>query len=81
MFENIYIGSKAKEEETKVQYMIKELYLYLINNHNDIFDDVRDNLPRENIHRIVCDYIAGMTDRYAINRFKSIFLPLSWQYI
>lgn len=81
LFENIYIGSKAKEEETKVQYMIKELYLYLINNPNDIFDDVRDNLPRENIHRIVCDYIAGMTDRYAINRFKSIFLPLSWQYI
>ncbi len=79
MFENIYIGSKAKEEETKVQYIIKELYMHFIDNPDDIPDEMKINLANENIHRIVCDYIAGMTDRYALNRYKSIFLPLAWQ--
>ncbi len=79
MFENIYIGSKAKEEETKVQYIIKELYMHFIDNPDDIPDEMKIKLANENIHRIVCDYIAGMTDRYALNRYKSIFLPLAWQ--
>ena len=79
MFENIYIGSKAKEEEAKVQYIIKELYNHFINNPRDIPNEIRTKLPKEDIHRIVCDYIAGMTDRYALNRYKYIFLPSNWQ--
>lgn len=79
MFENIYIGSKAKKEESKVQYIIKELYMHFIYNQDDIPDEMKEKLLKDDIHRIVCDYIAGMTDRYALNRYKSIFLPSAWQ--
>ena len=80
LFENIYLGSKAKEEEKKVQYMLRELYMYLLDNPNEITDKSEDDISIENIHRMTCDYIAGMTDRYAMNKYKEIFLPLSWQY-
>ncbi len=80
LFENIYLGSKAKEEEKKVQYILKELYMHLLENPNEITDKSEDSMSIENIHRMACDYIAGMTDRYALNKYKAIFLPLSWQY-
>lgn len=79
MFENIYIGSEAKKEESKVKYIIKELYMHFINNPDDIPEEMKVKLPKEDIHRVVCDYIAGMTDRYALNKYKFIFLPSAWQ--
>jgi len=79
MFENVYIGSKAKVEEEKVQYIIKQLYEYFIDNPQKIPEDLRSKRPDEGNQRMVCDYIAGMTDRYALNKYKSIFLPIGWQ--
>lgn len=79
MYANVYIGSKAKKEEKKVQYIIKQLYEYFIDNPEEIPQDLREKRPNEDIHRITCDYIAGMTDRYALNKYKSIFLPIGWQ--
>jgi dGTPase len=79
MYENVYIGSKAKVEEEKVQYIIKQLYEYFIDNPHKIPEDIRNKRPNEDNHRLICDYIAGMTDRYALNKYKSIFLPIGWQ--
>ena len=80
LFDNIYLGSKAKEEEKKVEYIIRELYKYLINNPKEI-NGADENFTMDIIHRLACDYIAGMTDRYALNKYKAIFLPMSWQYL
>jgi len=80
MFENVYIGSIAKVEEEKVQYIIKQLYEYFIDNPEKIPEDLRKKMRDEGNHRLVCDYIAGMTDRYALNQYKSIFLPVGWQF-
>ncbi|MDD4833316.1 MAG: deoxyguanosinetriphosphate triphosphohydrolase [Lutispora sp.] len=79
LYDHVYIGSKAKVEEVKVQYIIKQLYDFFIENPDKISKDLWMKLPNENIHRLSCDYIAGMTDRYALNKYKSIFLPISWQ--
>ncbi|MCK9217268.1 MAG: deoxyguanosinetriphosphate triphosphohydrolase [Firmicutes bacterium] len=81
LFKNIYTGSEAKKEEIKVQYILKALYSHLIEEPNEIINNMMESLPEEDIHRIVCDYIAGMTDRYALNKYKSIFIPLSWQFL
>ena len=81
LFENIYLGSKAKVEEEKIEYIMKELYMFLIKNPKEITSNTEKNLSCDNIHRLACDYIAGMTDRYALNKYKAIFLPLSWQYL
>ncbi len=81
LFENIYKGSKAKKEEIKIQYILRALYSHLVEEPNEIINNMMESLPDEDIHRIVCDYIAGMTDRYALNKYKSIFIPLSWQFL
>ena len=68
MFENVYIDSPAKLEEVKAKNVIKELYfLYL--------DKVKEFCPEDKAVRVVVDYISGMTDRYAIERYKRHFIP------
>ncbi len=81
MFEKVYLNNKAKSEEGKAEYIIEELYKYYLKNI--------DNLPKEHIamynnldstkEDIICDYIAGMTDRYVVNVFTNIFIPRPWE--
>ena len=81
MFENVYLNSYAKSEESKAEYVIEELYKYYMKNS--------EKLPKEHIeiyessdHKLedmICDYIAGTTDRYAVNLFNSIFIPEPWK--
>jgi dGTPase len=79
MFEKVYIGSKAKLEEKKAQNILKELYYYFLENNEQIPHCTKDIKKQEEVEQLVCDYIAGMTDRYAINCFTTIFVPLSWE--
>lgn len=68
MFENVYMDSPAKLEESKARNVIKELfYLYC--------DKLRGVCEENRIERIVTDYISGMTDRYAIEKYKEHFIP------
>lgn len=81
MFENVYLNKKAKSEEAKTEYIITELYKYYLNN--------MDKLPKEHLRiydhvesekeDIICDYIAGMTDRYVVNLFTNNFVPKPWE--
>ncbi|WP_074350500.1 deoxyguanosinetriphosphate triphosphohydrolase [Proteiniborus sp. DW1] len=80
MFKNVYLNRKAKSEEEKAKKIIRLLYEYYMNNfdelpreHKSIYDDLDCNQED-----MVCDYIAGMTDRYVINKYKEIFVPKSW---
>ena len=68
MFQNVYIDSPAKQEEKKARRVIQELfYLYV--------EMLKPMCPQEKIVRIVTDYISGMTDRYAVEKFKENFIP------
>ncbi|MDK2820878.1 MAG: dGTPase [Clostridia bacterium] len=71
LFENVYIGSKAKVEEDKAKKMLKQLYLYYLNKPEALPQGVDTN----DVYRRACDYIAGMTDRYAILRYTKLFVP------
>jgi dGTPase len=78
LFANVYIGSRPKEEEKKGQRLLKYLYKYYINHINEIpyqFKLKEENTDKE---QIVIDYIAGMSDRYAINKGKELFIPTPW---
>ena len=81
MFENVYIGSKAKEHELKAQNMLKQLFKYFIENEELLPEEYQDmiKMDQEPLERVVCDYIAGMTDRYAIRKFYNLFIPASWK--
>ena len=79
MFDKVYIASAAKVEEKKTKNIIKSLYEYYIKNTEEIpAEDLwkHGDTSRE---RIVCDYIAGMSDRFAINAFTELFIPSPWR--
>lgn len=68
MFENVYMDSPAKLEENKARNVIRELFFLYSEKLKNICDESR-------IERIVTDYISGMTDRYAIEKYKENFIP------
>ena len=72
MFKNVYIDSPAKLEEKKTARIVCELYNYYT-------DFLKDKVESDSIQRIVVDYISGMTDQYAIEIFKDLFIPRSIQ--
>jgi dGTPase len=80
MFEHVYQNPVAKGEEGKAKAMIEQLYYYY-NGHVDLLPGkyLRMLDEGESRERIVCDYIAGMTDQYAITKFTEYFLPQAWQ--
>ncbi|MFA7659426.1 MAG: deoxyguanosinetriphosphate triphosphohydrolase [Candidatus Gastranaerophilaceae bacterium] len=68
LFKNVYVDSPAKLEEVKAKRVVSELFNYYV-------ELLTPNCDKDKALRIVCDYISGMTDRYAIERFKQIFIP------
>ncbi len=80
LFERVYIGSAAKTEENKISSLINILYQYYMKNP-DVFIKTAElpNMPAD-LKSAVVDYIAGMTDSYAIFEFKRLFLPKGWSH-
>lgn len=79
MFQNVYLGSEAKEEEKKAENMIRLLFEYFMNNTNEIGPDADRNVKLYGKRQAVIDYIAGMTDIFAVKMFRDIFIPKGWQ--
>lgn len=74
MFNNVYIGTQQKQKENeKIERVIRGLYEYYTSNHQLLADYHKQ--ASDSIQRTSADYIAGMTDRYAIHVFKNVFLP------
>lgn len=79
MFERVYKNPKAKGEEAKARDILKRLYEYYIRHPDKIPADFRPQLDFDGMERTVCDYIAGMTDKYAMHKYEELFIPLAWQ--
>lgn len=82
MFENVYRNPVAKSEEGKAVDMIQNLYSYY-NEHIEKLPEEYLTLMRKNgdsKEQVICDYIAGMTDNYAVKTFQEIFVPESWNF-
>ena len=81
MFANVYRNPAAKGEEEKAIHMITNLYEYYVRNPKLLPKGYLDTVERrgESKERAVCDYIAGMTDSYAVKKFQEYFIPESWQ--
>lgn len=81
MFERLYTNPKAKSEENKARKMLIELYEYYLDNLNLLPQSYLKIMEerKEKPERIVCDYIAGMSDSYCISKFSEIFIPISWK--
>jgi len=81
MFENVYRNPLAKREENKAVEMVKNLYAYYLDNPEKLPEEYLQmmRLRGDATEQIICDYIAGMTDNYAVKVFQEIFIPESWK--
>ena len=83
MFENVYTNPIAKAEETKAEKLVEHLFEYYNENIDKLPEDYQCLLSEDlsNKERIVCDYIAGMTDNYAVEKYKALTIPVSWSIV
>lgn len=79
MFERVYRNPVAKGEESKAKDMLCRLFEYYINHPESLPEDFQPQLSFDGMERTVCDYIAGMTDNYAVDKYTQIFIPSGWQ--
>jgi dGTPase len=75
LYDKVYFNTQSRRELEKTEKILTDLYNYLINNPGDAIKPYPDGDPVENR---VGDFIAGMTDRYALSLYEKIFFPLSW---
>ena len=80
MFDSVYTNPVAKGQEKKAENMIQHLYEYYNENTERLPMDYQYLIAQrgESKERVVCDYIAGMTDRYAIAKFQELNIPKFW---
>ena len=78
MFERVYRNPIAKAEESKAKDMLQRMFEYYVTHPEALPEDFHPQLSFEGIERNVCDYIAGMTDNYAVDKFTEIFIPMGW---
>ena len=77
MFERVYYGGPFKEENDKARRILQELYDFYHDHPEKMSADCVKLLEQgKNPDRIVCDYISGMTDRFAVRCFEEQFIPM-----
>jgi dGTPase len=74
MFQNMYLIPTVRSEFEKAQKTLTALFQYVIAHPQEFFD----GQPDEPLERLAIDFIAGMTDRYAINLYEKLFVPRAW---
>ena len=80
MFEYLYTNPVAKSEEVKAEKLLEILYDYYMEDQSRLNNESIEMLYMgEDLTTVICDYIAGMTDNYAIETFKEIYVPGAWK--
>ncbi len=81
LFEHMYLNEIPKAEEKKAQQLIAALYQYYLRHPDKLPEEYRRMIGQqgEKKERVVCDYIAGMSDSYAICKFEELFVPQAWK--
>lgn len=80
LFEAVYHGSAAKAEVDKAQRLLIDMFQYFVDHPAAIGEEARRLLDqgRSTVPRAVCDFLAGMTDRFAIRTAEQLFVPRTW---
>ena len=81
LFTHMYLNEVPKAEEGKAQQLVAALYWYYLDHPHELPEEYRMLMERqgEKKERVACDYIAGMSDSYAISKFEELFVPKAWK--
>jgi dGTPase len=77
LYERVYESDKLIKEFRKAKKVLQDLYTYYLEHVDEIFADIPKE-KKSDKHRVVCDFIAGMTDRFALMTYERLFLPQQW---
>ena len=78
MFRSVYFNPVAKGEEGKAQELIYRLFEYYVKHPDLLGEEYKEIWQKEGRERAVCDYVAGMTDAFAVEIYQDLFIPKSW---
>jgi dGTPase len=78
LYDRVYLGEVAKAEEPKAFRVVRSLFLHFLEHPDDLPEEYRQ-ASQGDLPQTVTDYIAGMTDRFAIRSFERLFVPVSWR--
>ena len=78
MYSDVYTNPIAKGEESKVDGIIAGIFEYYVRNPEKMPPELQLIAEREGRERAACDYVSGMTDGYAMEKYSEIFIPMSW---
>ena len=79
LFDHVYLSGKAKAEEPKAFGVVKALFEYYLEHPESLADEFTPASPAE-VVKCVTDYVSGMTDRFALRQFESLFMPRNWMF-
>jgi len=79
LFEHVYRNPIAKGEEAKARQMLISLFEHYVKNPHKLPKLYRDNCEVDGVERCVCDFISGMSDRYAIELYSELYIPKVWR--
>ena len=79
MFERVYTNPVAKQEESKSRELLIRLFEYYVKHPEKMPTQYQANIESEGVERCVCDFLSGMTDRYAIETYRSLYVPNVWR--
>ena len=79
LFKNVYYNPVAKSEEKKAKALLIQLYEYYVAHPDSLPELYRRGVESEGVERCAADFVAGMTDRYAIETYKELFVPEVWR--
>lgn len=78
MFERIYHSKSLEPDRKKAKYVIHKLYEYFMASPSSLPQEFLEREEKWGLQQIVIDYIAGLTDMYAIDLFEKLFIPAKW---
>jgi dGTPase len=78
LWDRVYENEAVHADFHKASKILKELYQYLLDRSDYFLSLIGRESLYDSLERCVCDFLAGMTDRYAFNLYEKIFLPLPW---
>ena len=78
LFERVYRNPAAKGEEGKAQDMLQKLFRFYEENPDRLPVDFQPQISMDGMRRTICDYIAGMTDKFAVDKYTELFIPMGW---
>ena len=78
MFDQVYHNPTAKGEEVKVEGILRGIFRHYMASPQKLPEDYRRLIDEDGLERVVCDYVSGMTDKFAMDVYSDLFIPVSW---